>query len=98
MKIVKAKTTKTAPKVALKATSPKAGAKAAPKGSAAKVAPKETAVKGKAAKGKKPKKVLPKGTPMSIDDTLWRLVNRPIAPKKPAPDVKEKATTEDDAS
>jgi hypothetical protein len=94
MKIVKAKTTKTAPKVALKG----AAAKAAPKGSAAKVAAKETAVKGKAAKGKKPKKVLPKGTPMSIDDTLWRLVNRPIAPKKPAPDVKEKATTEDDAS
>jgi hypothetical protein len=89
MKAVKAKTTKTAPKVAAKATL---------KGKAVKAAPKESAVKGKVAKGKKPKKVLPKGTPMSLDDTLWRLVNRPIAPKKPAPAAKEKAHTEDDAS
>ena len=94
MKIIKAKTTKTAPKVALKGVA----AKPAPKASATKTAPKESAVKGKTAKGKKPKKVLPKGTPMSLDDTLWRLVNRPIAPKKPAPDVKEKAKTEEDAS
>lgn len=98
MKIVKAKTTKTAAKVAAKGAAPKVGSpkaatKAGPKGSAAKTAPKESAVKGK-----KPKKMLPKGTPMSLDDTLWRLVNRPIAPKKPAPEIKEKAKTEEDAS
>ena len=94
MKIVKAKTTKAAPKGTLKGVA----AKPAPKASAAKTAPKESAVKGKTAKAKKPKKVLPKGTPMSLDDTLWRLVNRPIAPKKPAPEIKEKAKTEEDAS
>ena len=70
MKVLKAKTTKAAPKVTLK-------------GVAAKAAPKGIAAKDKTAKGKKPAKVLPKGTPMSLDDTLWRLMNRP---KKPTTD------------
>ena len=53
---------------------------------AAKVAPKESTAKVKTAKGKKPAKALPKGTPMSLDDTLWRLMNRP---KKPAAKTKD---------
>lgn len=52
---------------------------------AAKAAPQQSAAKAKTAKGKKPAKVLPKGTPMSLDDTLWRLMNRP---KKPAAKTK----------
>lgn len=79
---------------AVKAKTTKAAAKVAPKGTAAKADPKAVVTKGQSAKAKKPAKVLPKGTRMSLDDTLWRLVNRPIPPKKPVPADKAKAEDE----